>query len=199
MTDEPSRTPDLKALWRAQPQERPPASLQDIRKQALAFQRRKRIGNAIEYVAAVVVIITYGFYLRFLPGLLIKIGSASAIAWALFYIWQRHRLMAARPVPEDAAACFDFHRSELVRQRDVLRRAWRWALAPVVPTLTLIALGAWLRIPSSGGYGWVRLLSLLIYFAMAEFCVLAALWMQHRADKVQDSIDDLDVAGSDEP
>ena len=56
MTTDPSRPTDLKALWREQPSEASTVNLGDIRKKAQRFQRRKRIGNALEYFAAVLVI-----------------------------------------------------------------------------------------------------------------------------------------------
>ena len=187
---------DPKALWQGQPQEFAPASLEEIRRRAQRFQRRKQIGNAIEYAAVVVVIIGYGHLLTVLPGLFLKLSCGYAIAWGLFYAWQRRRLMSARPVPDGGTASLDFHRAELERQRDVLRGAWRWMLAPLPPLYVLVGLGRWLDFPALGRATWLdHLVILSSSLVFAETLVLMWLWIENRADKLQDMLDDLERLG----
>jgi len=125
---------DLKALWRRAPEELPPPDLAAIRKAAQRFQRRKAIANAIEYVAAAVVIVMFAWYLFVLEGIFIRLASGLGILWALYYVWQRWRLITTRPIPEDAAACFDFHRGE--RQVELLFNG-NVAPAPSAPNPTM--------------------------------------------------------------
>jgi hypothetical protein len=195
-----SQPPDIKALWRAAPEEIPTPDFEAIRKAAHRFQRRKALGNAIEYAAAAVVIVMFGWYLHVMPGLFVRLGLGLGIIWALFYIWQRRRLITTRPVPEDAAACIDFHRRELERQRDVVRGAWRWTLAPSAVVIGLMLLGRWFEVQPPGTPAWRLTLMVgmsLLYAATS--LTLFALWFQHRADKLQDQIDELDRIGSPRP
>jgi hypothetical protein len=129
-----------------------------------------------------------------------RLASGLGIAWALFYIWQRWRLITTRPVPEDAAACLDFHRSELERQRDVVRGAWRWTLAPAGVVIGLMLLSRWLEVQPPGTPLWRLALMMgvsLVY--AATNLTLFALWFRHRADKLQDQIDELDRIGGRQP
>jgi hypothetical protein len=199
MTIPPSIPPDLKALWQGQPQEIAPASLEEIRRLAERFQRRKRWANVREYLSVAAITGIYGYFLTILPGLFLKLGCGYAIAWGLFYAWQRRRLMSARPAPVDAAACLDFHRDELRRQRDVLRGAWRWVLAPLPPLFVFIGLGRWFDFPALTRAPWLDHLVILVSAGVfLETLVLLGLWLQNRADKLQDDLDDLDrLAGPD--
>ncbi len=193
MTDDPPSASDLKAAWTSQPEETTLVNLEDIRRKALRFQRRKRLGNAVEYLAALVLIPIFVWYIVIFPGVMIKLASVYGIAWALFYMWQRHRLMGARPLPEDAAACLDFHRSELQRQHDAVRGAWRWILAPILPLCAMVGLGRWFELPAEWRAPWVdRGIILITVAVMIESLALMWLWLMNRADRLQDMIADLD-------
>lgn len=196
MTIPPSPPSDLKALWQGQAQEIAPQTLEEVRRLAERFQRRKQWANIREYLAVVAVTGIYGYFLPIFPGLFLKLGCGYAIVWGLFYAWQRRRLMSARPVPDDAAACLDFHRRELERQRDVVRGAWRWILAPLPPLFVLIGLGRWFDFPALNRPPWLDHLVILVSAGLfVETLVLVALWLQNRADKLQDDLDDLDRLG----
>jgi hypothetical protein len=199
MTIPPSTPSDLKALWQGQPQEIAPASLEEVRRLAERFQRRKRWANVREYLSVVVITCIYGYFLTILPGLFLKLGCGYAIAWGLFYAWQRRRLMSSRPVPNDTAVCLDFHRRELERQHDAVRSAWQWILAPLPPLFVLIALGRWFDFPALNRVPWLDHLVILVSAGLfVETLVLLGLWLQNRADKLQDDLDDLDsLAGAD--
>jgi hypothetical protein len=187
---------DFKALWRNAPEEIAAPDLVAIRKAARRFQRRKALAHAVEYVAAAVVIVILGWYLRIFDAPLMRAASGLGILWAVFYAWQRHRLITTRPLPEDAAACLDFHRRELARQRDVVRGAWRWTLAPAAVVMGLMLLSRWIEFQPPGAPPWrlALMIGASVLFVVTNL-VLVALWFQHRADKLQDQIDDLDRMG----
>lgn len=191
---------DPKALWQGAPEELPPPDLAAIRKAALRFQRRKAIGNAIEYAAAAIMVVVFAWYIQVLDGLFIRLASALGIVWAFYYVWQRWRLITTRPVPEDAEACFDFHRSELERQRDVVRGAWRWTLAPAAVIIGLMLIGRWFEVQPPGTPPWrlALLVGTSLVYAVLNI-VLFALWFENRADKLQDQIDELDRIGGSRP
>jgi hypothetical protein len=200
MTIPPSPANDLKALWQGQPQEIAPASLEEIRRRAERFQHRKRLANGIEYLSVAVVSLIYAYSLTVLPGIYLKLGCGYAVVWGLFYAWQRRRLMSARPVPDGATASLDFHRRELERQRDALRGAWRWMLAPLPPFFVLIVLGRWIDLPALNRTPWLDHLVILVSIGVfIETLVLAWLWLENRGDRLQDELDDIDRLGRAEP
>ena len=80
----------------------------------------------------------------------------------------------------------EFLRSELVRQRDLLRSVWWWYLAPFVPGLLLILGGVALERP--GRWGW-----LAPGIVAAVTFVGIGLLNQRVARKLQRRIDDLDA------
>ena len=122
-------------------------TLADIRRQAVAFQTRVRRRNAREYVGIVFGTILYGAFIWILPGLLTKIGSALTLLAMYYAVYQLRRDGAARELPADAAAgdCLAFHRRQLTRQRDMLRRVGPWHIGPMVPGLALLYAGLWVE------------------------------------------------------
>lgn len=137
---------DPKDLWRNQPTEPQPMTLEQIH--ARGFQSRVRVRNRVEYVACAVVAAAFSAYVLVLPPPLLKAASLLIVAATLFVGYQLHRRASARPTPA-AADALAFHRAELVRQREALRTAWAWYLAPFMPGLALFIVGAWLAQPSA--------------------------------------------------
>src|SRR5262249_41049374 len=80
------------------------------------------------------------------PGWMIKTGSLLCILSAVYFVWQQHVRTAVSRIPDaPAAALADFHRSELVRDRDAVGGSWLWATVPMLPGLALIVLGRWFQ------------------------------------------------------
>ena len=200
MSDNPTPTRDVRAVWRGQPQEMEPMILETVRRNALRLQRRRLRQMIQETLAAAVVMVGFGLYIWFLPGMLIKIGSGLGVLFAGFYIWRWIRLVRPRRVPDDAAACLDFHRRELERQRDTARGMWRWALAPMIPISALFVIGRWIGPTPPWRALWLdRLIIAASSVLILESLALMWLWTRHRADKWQDQIDELDTLGKEEP
>jgi hypothetical protein len=102
-------------------------------------------------------------------------------------------------VPDDGAACLDFHRRELERQRNLVRGVWRWALVPLLPIMGLLLIGRWIGPPAINRSQWLDHLSIIAAAVfMLETCVLQWLWCQYRADRLQDQIDELDALGKEQ-
>ena len=80
--------------------------------------------------------------------------------------------------------------------RGELLRSWRWAVAPVAG-IALIILVFRLTGPTTPGRApWFDHLIMAVSLAfVAESLLLMWLWMLHRADKLQDRIDELDALG----
>ena len=191
---------DVRAVWRGQPVEMAPMVVETVRRNARRLQRRRLRQMIQETLAATVVMVGFGFYIWFLPGILIKIGSGLGVLFAGVYIWRWIRSVRPRRVPDNAAACLDFHRRELERQRDTARSMWCWALAPMIPISALFAIGRWIGPAPPWRAQWLdRLIIAVSSVLVLESLVLMWLWTQHRADKWQDQIDELDMLGKGEP
>jgi hypothetical protein len=108
-------------------------------------------------------------------GVLIGIG-ALVVATIL-----RLRGRAAQPpVAAPTSEVVRWHRSELVRQRDLLRRASLWYLGPFVPGTGLVFAGRWLERPDK----WLPV-SLAAAFVVLVFVGIALLnlWGARKLDQ----------------
>ena len=179
---------DLKTLWRNQQMETGPMSIEQIH--ARAFQSRIQVRNLVEYAASVLVLGIFGFYAVFFPHPVMKLGAVMIMVGAAVMAWQLHRRASARSLAPGAAAgaSLAFHRAELVRQRDALRSAFWWYIAPFVPGMTVFVAGmAQARPGTSLGH--------LAPLAGLTCAYLAAWFLINRgaAKRLQAEIDDLDA------
>lgn len=119
-------------------------SLADVHLHAQRFQSRIRSRNMIEYIAAVFVVVFFGWMTATVPEPIVQVGAGLIMAGALYVCWQLYRLGRAATRGElDAGAqsWSTFHRGELVRQREALRTVWSWYLAPFVPGMLVFLAG----------------------------------------------------------
>jgi hypothetical protein len=140
---------DLPAAWqRTSP---PPLSLED-REAAVArvCRRVERLSgvvvrrDAIETIAAVVVIIIFGQYLYLAPAgqVISKVGAGFLIGWSLFIIYNLHRTRT-KPASLDAPVR-EFCRTELGRldrQIQLLRSVLWWYIAPCMLGVNVMFVG----------------------------------------------------------
>ncbi len=192
-TERPSD--DIKKLWRDQKTEEGIMTLDDIRKKAGKFQSRVRRRNLREYVASVIVVFVFGWYVLVLPGWMTKAGSALCIVAALFVSWQLHRRASADTQPHDSSATslLEFHRRELMRQRDALKSVWLWYLAPFVPGIALTGLGRYVQFHAHGRtIAWDH--QVIILCLIIVVLVFGIVWSLNAlgAAKLQRQIDELD-------
>lgn len=133
----------LQSIWKAQSKEEFSMSLADIHARAETFQARVRQRNWIEYVAALFVIGCFLWMVVTIPAPMIKAGALLIALGAVYVCWKLYQLgRAASKAELDAAQSLtDFHRVELVRQRDALRTVWSWYLAPFVPGMLVFLAG----------------------------------------------------------
>ena len=207
MTDDPTRPPDLKAIWKDQRLEIPPVAEATLRRNARRLQRRRVWTLIRETLGVVLLVVMVGFYARIrslqpgpmdLSEVVTETGMGLLVVYVLFYVCRVFVLFRPRRVPDDAVACLAFHRHELERQRD-LARGLRWAIIPLIPFETLMLVGIWMGQPAPGRAAWLHhLTTLASAVIMLESIVLAWLWHLHRADRWQDQIDALDTLGKEE-
>lgn len=144
---------DLQSLWQSMPTPIVTLTADEIRTRASAFERKVKRRNLTEYVAAVVVIAAFGWYatLPLAATLLWPVANIAIIIGALVVVWNLHRIgrAAATPASAEFGALLDFHRAELVRQRDALRTVWLWYIAPFLPGLALWFTALWIGTPEA--------------------------------------------------
>jgi hypothetical protein len=188
--------PDLKDLWQSQATQEGPMTVEQIRTRATCFQSRIRIRNLIEYLAIPVVLAGYGKMAWDATEPMTRIGAIMVMLGALVLGWQLHVRGGARRAPAaSATAVMDFHRAELVRQRDALSTVWLWYLGPLVPGLAVILASWWLhpRLSATRDLAQART-GLLITIAICIAVFAAVLWLNNRgARRLQKMIDDLDA------
>jgi hypothetical protein len=174
---------EAQQIWQSQPVEGTKVSIEAIRLRAGKFERKIARRNLRETVAGVVVMsdeilqrITWGLF----------------IAGLIWVIAQLHLKGAPRTPPADvgSATCVDFFRSELERQRDLVKNVWHWYLAPLVPGY--LALNAAWVFASPRVVSWTRLTLLDAFFV----AVFVGVWEmnQRAARRLQRSIDGLPAA-----
>jgi lipopolysaccharide export LptBFGC system permease protein LptF len=115
-------------------------SADQLRVAAGGFQSRIRRRNAREYLAALVVVVFFGFQLAKAGDPLVRAGMGMIIASMFYIVWHLHSKGSANALPEDAGrqSYLDFQRAELARQRDLLRGVWRWYLGPMIPGMAVL-------------------------------------------------------------
>ncbi len=90
---------ELRNAWQNQPGEKITVSLEEIRRRAGKFQRRIWWRNAREYVAVAIVVLIFGFYLKWYPNPVARAGSVMIIAGALYVAYELHRRASSEAMP----------------------------------------------------------------------------------------------------
>jgi drug/metabolite transporter (DMT)-like permease len=190
MSGDPSdfdpQTPWPQALWQGQPQEHEPMSL------ARTFEANVRWRNAREYIASVLVILGFSPVLLHRDSWMMQAGAALVMAATIFVAWRIHRRAGAKRVPEASETLRDFHRQELIRQRDLLRSVGLWYMAPFAPGMVLVMLGRWFQSHAAHRPIAQDHLGILLASAFAILVFAAVWWLNQRgADRLQRQIDAL--------
>jgi hypothetical protein len=138
-----SERDDLQSLWATQKEEAFSMSLADLQARASLLQSRVRRRNAIEYAAGALVVGAFSWVAVSANGIVTQAAAVLIALGAVYVCWRLYALARAAAVHgfETAESCADFHRGELVRQRDALQGIWRWYLGPLVPGLVLFWIG----------------------------------------------------------
>jgi len=171
-------------------------SVEQIQASAGSFQRRIQWRNAREYVAAIAVVVFFGWEFSRTPDLLARIGFGLMIAGMFYMVWALLSRGSGRALPEDAgrSSFIEFRRSELVRQRDLLSSVWRWYLGPLIPGMAVLLAMSFNHAIRGGHTFPVVFVALFAVFIAAVFAGIARL-NGRAARKLQRQIDELDEAG----
>jgi len=187
MSDQP-RNDDLQALWQSQPRGDSGMSLDQIRIRARRSEEKVARRNRREYIAAAVEVVGFGALMWYGPSITIRIGAGLIVSAAVFVVHQLHRRGAATSLPTDLAltSALEFHRAQLVRQRNLLHSVWLWYLMPFAPGAITLLIGLALANPG-------RMSGVIIAIGMVNVAVVFGLHVLNRrgAARIQQRLDRL--------
>lgn len=134
---------ELLNVWQSQKLGAIAMSVDELRRASDKLTRRIFWRNTREYLAAVLVIVVYGYYIYQFHGVLARLGSVLIMIAALWVAYRLHTMGSSSALAPEmgAQSCVDFHRSELIRQRDLLLSIWGWYLLPFAVGLTVFLFG----------------------------------------------------------
>ena len=163
-----------------------------LRKRSGKFQRIIWWRNFREYVGAAVGIFLFSRFLIQPRGTLFRIAFVLFIAGMVWIVIQLRRKASARSMPAAIGnlTCIEFFRTEMERQRDVLKNVWPWYLAPLVPGFVVYTVAFVIAVPRPMGWAGIALLDALI----ATLFVAIWKWNLRSAQCLQRKIDDLNAA-----
>jgi uncharacterized membrane protein YecN with MAPEG domain len=144
-TDLDSQNLSAQQLWQSQAKEHDAMTIAEIHQSARTFQAKIRRRNALEYLGCVIAIVGIIPALLIRESWLIQLGGGLIMVATVFVAWQLHRRASGERVAEGAEALVDAYRRQLIRQRDALKSAASWYLAPFAPGMTLMLLGRWFQ------------------------------------------------------
>jgi hypothetical protein len=176
-------------IWQSQPVEGMKVSADVIRLRASKFERKISRRNLRESIASLFVIAFFGYFFATSPSISLRITWALFIAGMIWIIIALRLKGTPRTMPTAMGnfSSLDFFRSELERQRDLLKNVFPWYLAPLIPGYVALNVSYALKFPPS--IRWAGLALLDIIFV----AVFGGVWyMNQRAARcLQRSIDEL--------
>ena len=176
-------------IWQSQPVEGMKMSTEAIRLRAGKFERKISRWYLRETIAALVVIVAFSYFFAKTPQIPLRITWCLFIAGTIWVLVQLVRKGKPKTIPADMGRsnCLEFFRSELERQRDLIKDVWTWYLAPLVPGY--VALNVSFAYPHP--IGWVRWVLLDAFFV----AVFVGTWKlnQRAARCLQRTIDELNA------
>jgi hypothetical protein len=133
----------VKNLWQEQKVEAICMSIEELRGRARKFQSTIRWRNLREFGAGIAALAIFAPYLFLAGNPIVRTGAGLSMVGILYTVWQLHRKGSAQPVPAEMGLTnyIEFHRSELRKQYDLLRRVWFWYLIPLLPGLAVFLAG----------------------------------------------------------
>jgi hypothetical protein len=146
---------NIVGLWKSQPLSESELDMQLVIDQAQRFQRKVRVRNLTEYLACGgLVVWGVAVPLRSAAPPLMKAGivliALGALAVAAILRLRGHAARHEPPLAAPTREALSWHRSELIRQRNLLRAAPLWYLGPFLPGVATTLVGAWLAAPGQG-------------------------------------------------
>ncbi len=189
----------VRGVWLSQSSEFISISPEELRQASNRMTRRIFWRNLREYLATAFVVAIFGYYFYKFPTVLLRLGCGLIVVGSLLMVFQLYRNGSATSMAKgmNSKSCVDFHRAELLRQRDLLLSVWKWYLLPFVPGMCVFLLGLLqmvLQQPASRfHYGLVALWFGVSTVFLAGVFALVGKLNQMGAKKLQKEIDALDA------
>lgn len=183
----------LKSLWASSGASFEPMTPSELHNLAGKFRTKTLRRNAIEYMAAAIVIAVFGLYCFLIPLTLARLGSVMVILGTMYVVWSLHRRAGSEVLPDvnTAESMMAFHRRQLERQRDALNSIFRWYILPFLPGALVFIIGTTPEFTSEPTVlpGIMAVLPRLGFMAVVCFAVW---WINKRAaQKLGDEIKSL--------
>lgn len=187
MTDKP-QTP-VQNMWQSQPVEGIQMSIDEIRKRAGKFERTIRWRNAREYLGSLFSALLFGYFFYSTQDVVFRIAYGMFIVGLAWIVVQLRRKGSAKSLPTTmgASPALQYFRTELERQRDVVKNVWPWYLAPLVPGFVVLTVGYVRSAPYPKGLIAALLLDVFVtalFFAIWKMNERAARCLQRKIDEL---------------
>lgn len=186
----------FRSLWQSMPTEPVGITVNDMRMRAAVFEGRIRRRNRIEYVACIIVAAIFSWYATFESRTILwPIANIMLVLATIYVAYSLHRKGTAGATPDGGtvASLIEFHRHELVRQRNALSTVWRWYLLPFTPGLILWFIAMWVGRGAEARNPTAFAIALALTFVLCA-SVFAMIWLANLlgAARLQRMIDELD-------
>ncbi len=180
---------ELRDLWQKQEVEEVRISVEELRAKAAKFQRRIQWRNLREQTACLIVIFVFGAMCVKTSQAVPRVSYVLIIVAALYIAWHLQARGAPRSLPAEMGRAngIEFYRSELERQRNLLRSIWKWYLGPMLPGMALLITYAIVTAPPGR-----RTFPAVYAVVAAAFFWLVSLINQRAAERFNRQIAELD-------
>lgn len=154
----------VQKLWQDQPVEGIKMSIEEIHRRSGKFERRIRWRNIREYVASLIAVALFAYFFATSNDALSRVTFGLFIAAMLWIVAALHWKGSSKKLPQgvDTLTGLRLYRTELERQRDVVRSVWWWYLAPLVPGFVVYTIGHAVKMPSPAAWLGLALMDLIV-------------------------------------
>lgn len=183
---------EAQQIWQSQPVEGTTMSAQAIRLRAMKFEHRIARKNLREFILCLAVAGSFVYFLVTMSELPFRITWGLFIVGMIWIAVQLRRKGVPRTMPEGlgTSTSVDFFRSELERQRDLVKNVWPFHFGPLIPGYLALNVAYLLKF-----HGEANLIELALLDAFFVAVFVAAWRVNMRcARSLQRSIDSLPPA-----
>lgn len=139
-------------------------SMEEIHRRAGKFERKIRWRNIREYVASLIAVALFVYFFTTSHDVLSRVTFGLFIAAMLWIVISLHWKGSAKKLPHgvDTSTGLRLYRTELERQREVVRGVWWWYLAPLVPGFVVYTIGYAIKFRHPAAWLGLALMDLIV-------------------------------------
>jgi len=149
---------NLQSLWQSQPNNNSGSSMhvfeQQVAQDVMSFRHKIARRNQQESICALIVMCIFGYYCWALPEFLMRVGSGLIVlgSAAILYQLQFRAALQELPAEQLGQPFIIYYRSELMRQRNMLRSIWLYQFCPLLPGISIFFWG--MAQPNPADFPW---------------------------------------------